>query len=266
MQAILSTTGDPKYLFLLPLTCFSWNQMGASCVVFYPERLKDDPAMQLVVKYCRKDTMFRPFTCPTDAEATYAQVSRLFASALPEIPQAEILVTGDVDMIVFKGLLDRCTGNLDIVGGDLLEGQEQYPMCYVSAPAGMWWYFMQIGKRTYQECLDLALGKEIVNADMRGNLWCRDQELIFRMIRKSGVEVNIIDRAYGCGRFAENRIDRDDAYFNDAIPTAHDYHMHRPGYTTENFQKIINVLDKRFPFPSWDWVWKYAAEFEKLIS
>lgn len=263
MTAVFSVTDDPKYLFFIPITAWSWNEIGASCIIFYPERIKDDPKFKLAQCYCRKDTLFKPFTCPKDAEPTYAQVSRLFAAALPEIPQEEVLITTDCDIMVFGDYFEQYTGLIDVFGADLLPGQEQYPICYIAASCAHWWYIMQIGHHTYQECLDLALSHEPVNADMRGNLWARDQELIFRMIKKSGLEVCIHPRANKAG-FAKNRVDRDDGNWEQAIDTAHDYHMHRPGNDTDNFYKILTVIGQRFPMGHLEWIIEYRDKYNAL--
>jgi hypothetical protein len=263
MISIFSVTDHPNYLFFIPLTAFSWNQIGVSCIIFYPERIKEDPKFKLAQSYCRPDTLFKPFSCPRDAEATYAQVSRLFAAALKELPQDEILITTDCDMMVFGDYLTKSTGMIDIFGADLLAGQEQYPICYVSAMVEQWWYFMQIEHRTYQRCIELVLENEHVNADMRGNMWARDQETLHRMIKKSGLEICIHPRA-NAGGFAKNRIDRDDSQWQQSIDTAHDYHMHRPGNTPDNFYKIWTVCSRRFPMEDIGWMIKYRDQYNSI--
>lgn len=263
MTAVFSVTDHPNYLFFIPITAWSWNQIGCSCVIFYPERIKDDPKFKLAQSYCRKDTLFMPFSCPKDAEATYAQVSRLFAAVLKEIPQEEVLITTDCDMMVFGDYFERYTGLIDVFGADLLPGQEQYPICYIAASCAHWWYIMSIGHHTYQQCLDLALAHEPANADMRGNLWARDQELVYRMIKKSRLEVCIHPRANKAG-FAKNRIDRDDGNWPESIDGAHDFHMFRPGHQIENFAKIMRVVRWRFE-AGYQWMETYHQEYTNLL-
>jgi len=263
MKAVFSITGHDNYLFFLPITAMSWQKIGVSCIIFHPLRLLDDPRFCLARSYCPPETIFAPFICPPDAEATYAQVSRLFAAALPGLDQNERLITTDADMMVFGRELLSEVGDIIVFGGDLLEGTQQYPMCYISMTVEMWSYVMAIWTRTYQECLDLALGEEIVNRDMRGNLWARDQELVYRMIQKSEVPVTHVPRKASGGNFATRRVDRDDAYWETAIPNAIDYHMHRPGTNMENLSKLLIVLETRYPNEKFDWILQYSKQYLK---
>jgi hypothetical protein len=264
MTAVFSTTADDRYLFFLPIAVWSWNQIGVRCLIFCPSSIKDNPKFRLAQNYCRVDTQFVFFDCGPDAEATYAQVSRLFAAAIPELPQDEIVITSDIDMMVFGDYLKQSSGYIDIFGADLLQGTEQYPMCYISMSVAQWWYVMQIGNRSLQECLDLALGHEAVNKDMRGNLWARDQELVFRMIQKSGLTVTEYPRRNAAG-FAKNRIDRDDAHCIASAHDAIDFHLFRPGYTDENWRKIVEVLCRRFLPDKMEWIAIYRNEYIKLL-
>lgn len=259
MKAVFSITGDDKYLFFLPITAMSWNKIGVSCIVFHPLRLMDDPRFHLARSYCPPETIFAPFICPIDAEPTYAQVSRLFAGAL-ELGPTERLITADADMLVFGDDLLRIDADILVFGADLLDGSEQYPICYISMEAEVWAFIMHAFK-SYQECLDESLGGEIINKDMRGNLWARDQELVYRMIQRSELPVSIVPRKGLTGHFATRRIDRDDANWQTEIPSAIDYHMHRPGTNLDNLLKISTVLKTRYPDDNFEWLQQYRNKY-----
>lgn len=264
MTAVLSATGDDKYLFFLPISVWSWNQIGVRCLIFHPARLNGDPRFELAKKNCRGDTIFAAFTCAPEAEVTYAQMSRLFGAALPVLPHDEILITADIDMLVFGDYFKQKSDYIDIFGADLMQGQEQYPMCYISMTQELWWYVMRMGTYSYQQLLDFALWKELVNHDMRGNLWSRDQELIYQMIRMSELPVQTYSRRNAAG-FASNRVDRDDANWQLSVIGAFDYHLHRPGYNLQNFENILWVLQKWYPHAPQLWLLEYRNSYLKFM-
>ena len=172
---------------------------------------------------------FNRFDSPKHKEATYAQCSRLYAASLP-IPENEILIISDIDMALFN--LPAYFGGFSIYGSDLVPNS-QYPMCYITADVATW--ITVIGaEKSYQEHLDSLLGH--IEADhFRGNYWGKDQETAFKLINPSNAKVEI-GRARPGTQFATNRIDRDDAYWEERLNFGVlDAHLWRPGYTEENF-------------------------------
>jgi hypothetical protein len=94
-------------------------------------------------------------------------------------------------------------------------------------------------------------------------MWARDQEVLYRMIKKSGLEVCIHPRA-NKGGFAKNRVDRDDtAGWVNAIDGAHDFHLFRPGDDPINFSKIMRVIRWRFE-SGYQWMDTYHHEYRRL--
>lgn len=266
MKAILSTTHDPMYQFFLPITTWCFNKIGIDVVCFVP---KNRFGFSETARYLTaRDTMHNigakidvfTFDAPKHKEATYAQCSRLFAHGVVE-DKNEQLVIGDVDMLNFQ-IPPTNPSNFCVWGYDLTP-PKQYPMCYISAPQYKWQEaFGKYGDNP-QECLDNLLGN-IESASMRSDYWGKDQETAYNEI--SPTDTMLIPRAREGTQFATHRIDRDDSYFMDRLNLdVVDYHCHRPGYTAENAQKIVDVLTYMYPLDDHSWILEYARKYRELL-
>lgn len=266
MTAVYSSTWDNQYLFYLPITAWCWKMIATDSLCFLPASIaaEDLGKMKLVLNTAFEVTNGRfkseIFHCPQDKEATYAQCARLYAANLDFLPEEEVLITSDIDMAVFK-VPPFYNGLLTGFGTDLAP-DNQCPICYVSGPANQW--RARIGNLTVQKQLDNLLG-EIECENFRGNYWAKDQETLFKLVQNTPFyEIN---RAHTGTQFATNRIDRDDAHFMDRLsPNIIDYHMHRPGYTDENFAKILTVIKYFYPNEDLSWMQQYRQDFLKFIN
>lgn len=262
MKAIISTTYSDTYLFYLPITTWLWNKIGVDVICFMPFDNRSGNRFMLVSATLSKQQMggtIYNFDCPENKEATYAQCSRLYAAAL-NLPEDEILVTSDIDMGVFKNF--PSDNKLFCVFGSDLVPEKQYPMCYVTGTAKTWCNAFGLNGKSYQNCLDELLG-DIDCENMRGNYWGKDQEEMYNKVSPVAI---LHKRAKEGTQFATNRIDRDDSYFMDRLsPDVIDYHMHRPGYTEENFEKILAVISYFYPHDDLTWIREYQQEYKKLL-
>ena len=268
--AVISTTYDPKYLWYLPITTWVWNKMGFKVVCFMPYGHTDgDEYMgNLVVDTLVKEGLNgvrHYFDCPKHKEATYSQCSRLYASAV-DLPEDETLVISDIDMLVLNTdyFLPAADGIIDIYGADLVP-PNQYPMCYGVANVGTWRKL--IGEGTPQQHLDRLLG-HIECENMRGNYWASDQENLYNLIHSNDeVDYRLHNRAKPGTQFATQRLDRDDSFILDRLsPDIWDYHMNRPGYEPQNFEKIMAILSYYFPHEDLSWVEFYNKSFVNLLN
>lgn len=278
MTAIISTTYDDTYLFYLPITTWCWNKLGVDVICFVPDgystfktnrELDKFSTAYYAAKKIAPSFRYEGFICPKHKEATYAQCSRLYGACL-DLPEDEILISGDIDMLLFN--LPPIHDTMFTVVGRDLTPEGQVPMCYLGGPAKEWREIFDIGGKGYQQCLDELLGS-IECDNMRGNYWAKDQEQAsFRLneINKLGApnprNIKYVLRARPGTQFATNRIDRDDAYFIDRLtPEIIDYHCHRPGYTDENFEKILTVIKYFYPHDDLTWMRNYQEAYKKLL-
>ena len=156
MKAVISSTYDDKYLYFLPIVTWCWQKLGVDVICFYPKQLRTGEGVSeqnakkywLIFETCEKNNLsieFHRFKCPEHKEATYAQCSRLYAACL-DLPEDEVLVTGDVDMAVFE--IPPHYGNITIWGNDLVP-HGQYPICYASGTVRYWRAYFDLIDKTY---------------------------------------------------------------------------------------------------------------------
>lgn len=267
MKAVISTTIDDQYLFYLPITVWSWNKLGIGIICFTPHPGLDFAGkITLVNKFIQNmDCEVLFYECPLDKKATYAQCSRLFAAAINDIPESEILITGDIDMAVFNSeyFSQANCNNIHVFGADLVP-EKQFPMCYIAMPVKTWRDVMWISDYTgYQEKLDNLLG-HIECDHFKGNMWCKDQESAYNHIVASGLTIAKHNRASPGTQFATRRADRD-GWPENFAPDLIDAHLPRPGYTDENFTKILNLFQSMYPNENFNWMNEYRNEYIKLI-
>lgn len=275
MKAVISTTYDNTYFYFLPICVWAWNRLGVDVICFMPKFvyyekgqegldvgkriiLVEDTVMQNCLS---KSNMLFYFDAPEHKEATYAQISRLYAASL-DLHEQDQLIISDVDMIVFRtNFMKKSEVDFfDVYGTDLVP-EGQLPMCYTVGNVKTWRRFFTKG-RTYQECMDAELAHEECEG-MRGNLWSRDQELLAKGVGEIYFKHT---RSNGQNQFAQNRVDRTDINWrtyvnNDLI----DAHLWRPGYTDENHAKIMELMKMKFPNEDFTWLDEYQKKYKKLL-
>ena len=203
------------------------------------------------------------FECPEHKEATYAQCSRLYGACL-DLPEDEVLIVSDIDMGNFKiPEIDTYDNCFCITGNDLVP-KGQYPMCYITAQVKNWRIAFRLHNKTYQECLDELLG-DIECESFRGNYWGKDQETAFDKISK--VAHSLSPRSNGQNQFALNRVDRTDLHYKDRWDRFNliDAHLWRPGYSEENFPKILELMQFMYPQENFTWLIDYTNAYKQLL-
>jgi hypothetical protein len=261
MKAVISSTYDSKYLYFLPIVTWCWNKLGVDVICFMPNAKTEKDLQKLDL--CARATdgingSIYAFNCPEHKEATYAQCSRLYGACL-DLPEDEILITGDVDMAMFQipPYIDKIT----IFGSDLVP-DGQFPMCYASGTVKEWRSIMQLHEKTYQQCLHDLLG-EIEADHFRGNYWGKDQQTLWENVKDNAT---LIPRARPNTQFANNRVDRDDmnwrAYVDDSLVDAH---LWRPGFQEGNFENIMELLTMKYPNDNFQWLLDYNNAYKKLL-
>lgn len=260
MKAIVSSTHDSKYLFFLPIITWCWNKLGVDVICFMPYAGVNIDLSQLISWNTKGDNMIYLFKAPEHKEATYAQCARLYAACI-DLPEDEVIITSDIDMALFQ--IPSYIGGFTVVGSDLTP-LKQYPICYLSATVKEWRNTFLINGRSYQQCLDDLLG-HIEASNFRGNYWSKDQEEAYNKIVVNPT-VNHVPRSNGSNQFATKRVDRDDSYWEDRLNyDVIDAHLWRPGYSDENFPKIMKLLKFFYPNEDFTWLENYRNEYIRLL-
>lgn len=281
-KAIISTTYSDTYLYFLPIVTFCWNKLGVDVICFMPrfgyengrdladdKWLKQSSLVHTTMKELGMKWSCQYFDAPKHKEATYAQVSRLYGACL-DLPEDEVLFTGDIDMALFK-IPEYVKGTFSVFGADLVP-DGQVPICYLTATVKQWrdTFNLRYGNfdakiKTYQQCLDELLG-DIECENMRGNYWSKDQQEARDKIFNNRLCHIEIKRARPNTQFADHRVDRDDinwrSYVNDELIDAH---LWRDGYTDENHANIMELMKMKFPNEDFTWLENYRNEYLKLL-
>lgn len=267
IKAVISCTVDEKYCWYIPIVIWAWNKFGVGVILFLPESSKSNSKIQFCLSCLNDEDGINKvcyFDMPNHKEATASQCVRLYASAL-DLSADETLVISDIDMLVLNTsyFLPVADGIIDIYGADLVP-PNQYPICYGVANVGTWRKL--IGEGTPQQHLDRLLG-DIECENMRGNFWAKDQETLYNLIQDNDeVDYRLHNRAKPGTQFATQRLDRDDSFILDRLsPDIWDYHMNRPGYEPQNFEKIMAILSYYFPHDDLSWIEYYNEKFKQLL-
>lgn len=267
MKAIISSTYDDKYIYFLPIVTYCWNKLGVDVICFMPQPKSDEENIKLnlcleSIGWANSKNEIEFFTAPEHKEATYAQCARLYGACL-DLPEDEVLITGDVDMLMFR-LPEMREGGFSIFGSDLVP-ENQYPMCYISAKVKDWRNAFELNDKSYQQCLD-ELMKDRDSISMRSDFWALDQEIAFNKINLTQ-GIHYIPRTNGQNQFATHRIDRDDSFYKDRLDSSvYDVHLWRPGYDADNANKILELMQYFYPEDNFDWIKKYTEEYLKLLK
>lgn len=265
MRAIISCTNDSLYSYFLPLVAYCWNKLGVNVIAFTPSQSNAATffAMQAMNFNRENKNLSFGYIADENKSATYSQLSRLMAWGISDILDDEIIYTSDCDMLNFK-LPPHDNGFDFTVWGSDLTPPTQYPVCYVGAKKSKWKQFFGVEDKDYQGALDYHLGSIECN-HMRGNYWCFEQELIFNTLQNANCK--LIPRSNGQNQFALNRVDRTDLHYKDRLDhDIVDAHLWRPGYTEENFHKILELLQYFYPEDDFNWLIDYTNEYRKLIG
>ena len=265
-KAIISTTYSDTYLYFLPITVFCWNKLNVDVICFVPAMgFKEEAGkLDLINTVCSEQQLVLDkyaFVAPKNKEATYAQISRLYAAAL-DLDEQEQLIVSDADMVVFRtDFMQKSADDFfDVYGTDLVP-DGQLPMCYTVGNVKTWRRFFTKG-RTYQECMDAELGHEEME-NMRGNLWSRDQELLAKGVGELYFKHT---RSNGQNQFAQNRVDRTDTNWRSCVTEELiDAHLWRDGYTDENHANIMELMRMKFPDEDFTWLDNYRNAYKQLL-
>ena len=262
-KAVISSTYDDLYLWNIPLTTWCWNKLGVDVICFLPieKNDKEYSKIDLALSYCNnaRITVYH-FNCPKYKESTYAQCSRLYGACL-DLPEDEILITGDVDMAVFK--LPSYNGVMTVTGYDLVPDGQQ-PMCYVVGKAKEWREAFDLNGLTYQQALDRLLGEDECQ-DYRACRWSVDQEQLANGVKK--VSHSLVRRSNGENQFAQNRVDRTDLHYKDRLNLdIIDAHLWRPAYEEGNFNKILELMQYMYPKENFGWLVNYQNSYVNLLK
>lgn len=266
--AVISTDENQDYMYHIPLTIWAWRKIGWSVMVMFVSdniselselifRRHTDLHNQLNVEVCLVPTIkgYR--------NATVAQISRLYAAAVPFV--GDILMTSDGDMLPLSDYW-KLQSKPTVYGFDLTSYTE-FPISYIQMDSSDWKQVMNLDQNHNVEHFIKRDLDSMPNAksDDFYKFWGVDQQLITQRLKP--FKPTIINRGQYPNGYARGRVDRgawtlDHKEFIDA-------HLHHQIHHKQNdwkFQQTLELLRKIWPEESFDWYIEYHNEFKRLTG
>lgn len=265
MRVILSTNDNNDYLFFTPITAWVWRKFGFSSILFMPYKQYNEGLLNLVLSTgmsCIDQTVF--VDVPEGyREDTITQCSRMYAGCLDLHPE-EYIMTGDIDMLCLSDYLKPDDESKIHLHGHDLTGYGQYPMCYVGAKVKHWREIMNIKAGNWNEYLQRDLSEfPKAKSDKWEEYWQVDQDILTDRLKRYGADkCESVHRGHSIlTGLPVGRVDRHSWAKTLGESVKIDAHLLRPGYTDENFYKILSLLAETFPKENLQWIMDYRTKY-----
>lgn len=253
-KVIISTNDKDHYLFFAPITAWCWKLMGYEPVTFF---LGTGKKVDFVKSWTHgKHHNLNPVKGYKDE--TVVQVSRLYGGVLYD----DYLMTADVDMLPLSYSYFNISEGINVYGADLLQ-YKQYPICYIGMKGEHWREVMNY-QGGLMQAIEHDLKTELKPSEVFEDYWFYDQELITNRMNDWGKsKIRFINR-HTDGAYPKGRVDRGD-WKPIEQERMIDAHLLRPGYTDENFTRILEVIQTAFPNQDLSDLIEYRNEYLKFL-
>jgi hypothetical protein len=242
MNIILASTSDLTYLFFAPVAARCWRQLGHAPYAFLTREAYSLAGQVALGELEKAAEIFWLDVPPGCRPSTVAQVARLLGSTLP-VGEAELLMTSDVDMVPLNSDFFAQSGpglTLFHANAYAHESFPHYPMCYVSAPKSLWAELFGRGSAV-QLLPPLLPGPEVKDP------WFHDELLLSQRLcaHPSFAAAKLVTCPHDPHGMVARRVDRA-REVNPDPADADDMHCWRPGYSPENWARILSVIAVKF--------------------
>lgn len=267
---ILSVNDNVDYLYYTPLTCWAWERIGWTPILFFNGKLGKLGEIITGVDVGNFHTM----EVNEYRSDTITQISRLYGTCVTD----GYIMTGDIDMIPLSDYWKPDQNKITVYGHDLT-GFGHYPICYIGMDSLKWADVMNIKDNDYNKWIkrDLDSLPQAKSTDFY-KYWSTDQDLITDRIKQYGLTyVDFINRGQYSNGYAKGRVDRGawsldheqyiDCHMNRDIFKAFQNPKHE---SYDNFAKkwsdTMRMLEKCFPGDNFDWFVSYTKDYAKLTQ
>lgn len=266
MTVLVSSTYDDNYFFFLPIISWAWHKLDANVFFILPCDYIDADKHSLVMRNTIGDEGVYYFYADAEKEnALYAQCSRLYAGCL-SLDEDEIALTSDIDMLPLSDYWHPDKNVFTSYGRDLTDFHN--PICYLAATVKKWREVMNIEEGDIEKYLQIDLGNEPFYKSLnKEEYWVTDQQIITKRLLNRNDVIRVDRGVAPNSHYPLGRIDRGAWDKTIQQPLRIDAHLLRPGYTEENWSKILPLIRECFN-PSQEeieWLNNYRNEYIKLI-
>lgn len=269
---VISSNGNNDYLFFLPIVTFMWKKFGWNVVTLIPEYDLDCPQVDVINRLSPPKwtgLIYGLEHIDGIRSETMAQCCRLYAANIV----SGVIMTSDMDMIPLSDYWNPWSDKITCYGRDLTD--YHFPICYISAHSDWWKKVMNLtGDMRSDMMRDFDLFPQSKSNEW-AKWWQIDQDIITERINErvwdideagNKLHLELINRGTQPNNYPLGRIDRGCWEQSLQQPERIDAHLLRPGYTPENFEKILSLIQSVFPDENLDWMREYKNEYVALIN
>lgn len=281
---ILSVNDNPEYLYYVPLAVWAWRQIGWEPVIFF-DGFGTGIHSLIGNVLDKNDTKIMAYFLDSYAHLkresdyrsdTITQVSRLYAGHIQSIDPADLLMTGDIDLIPLSDYWHPKADEITIYGYDLTD-KRHFPICYIAMSKAEWIKIMQLSSNGTESDIkrDLDSMPQAKDTDFY-KYWFTDQDLITDRIGNNTYRSILRGKIHN--GLAQGRVDRGDwsmmhnGNFIDA-------HLHRDLYKAfqnpehehfklyqKKWREHMELLATVWPNEDWAWFIEYTKQFAELAK
>jgi hypothetical protein len=267
---VISTDRNELYSFFSPIVCLMWrNLIGyiPISILYENEQVWNaEEKSKFVLHELRKFSAVEFVESVPDIKgSTVAQVSRLYAASLEDVPADSYILTSDVDMFPLQRnwfhQQDK-SKRFHLFGADANLPTILFPICYLGGNVETWREIMEINETGLQDNL-------LHHLNPLEDSWNYDERLFAEKItRWKGFphECMLIMRGWING-LAIGRMDRAIWDFNGHVTDITgliDSHSLRPGFIENNWNRIAFLLSRFCSREDLLYILNYREQYIKL--
>lgn len=264
-HVIFATNSNQDYSFFAPICARMWASLGYHPHVFVVNDLWEHGSKVALAELQKAASVYKLQIPEGYRSSTVAQVSRLLGAMLP-VDDADLIMTADVDMLPLNASFFNQHGpNISIFYSNAYEEESapHFPICYICAPKTTWAELTEV-KGNQDELLRHIL-VNLSPMSNAGEAWGYDEFWISSKLVKHHDYANakLIPRER-FGGMVIRRIDRV-RNWNPPPNEADDCHCWRPGYVSQHWIWVLNVILHACPDLR-DWAEDYRARFVRQLQ
>lgn len=267
---VLSVNDNQDYLYFTPITCWAWRYFGWEPILMFPHGVNRSNEFKFVLDssrcYRSEFSLLEGYRSDT-----LTQISRLYgATTIPTSEWADLVMTGDIDMIPLSNYWRPDVLDVTVYGHDLT-GFGHYPICYIAMNAAFWHTVMKI--ESEEETIDSLIKRDLDSLPQAKDpdfykYWFTDQDLITQRLNEYGKEkITFINRGQGSHGYARGRVDRGSGGWVLNQPELIDAHLRQQTHhKQEKVMELYALLRHVWPNENFDWMIEYSTKFRELTG
>jgi hypothetical protein len=292
--AVISTDSNDMYFFFMPITSYLWTQMGYQPFCFvvgdnnsllHKMVIEETVKMGGQIGMLTNDMMNAHGILRGYNASLISQISRLCICSLREYEDDTTFIVGDIDMFPLnKTYFNTYNQNsvFTIFHGNAYD-HTRYPMCYLCGKKNIWRDIMGIDQTSIYGCLKFNILSYLRMRSDTSTQRNFDEIFFFKRIKhwnKYGL-VEFLNRNIIVNPGFNNlpseiglvpnfspsdRLERSYWVIPDNISTYVDAHCPRPGFSEENWNKILALLSLFVSKEILNWAVEYKNNFVNLLN